>query len=158
MTLKDILEASCSDVSIMKGIFPMITIFHTATRDCTNLLDQHTLNSEIEKMDIYDGRIRVWLIKEKSNVPLVDVTKCKDCNSYISGEDMKNDIVQNIKDCGESLINNAEKIAAGLPEYSARLSLTCYPDEKDEAIYINVSYDFIPELFLNKIKSGDYMN
>ena len=71
---------------------------------------------------------------------------------------MKNDVIQNIKDCGESLIDNAEKIAADLPEYSTRLSLTCYPDEKDDAIYINVSYDFVPESFINRIKSGDYMN
>lgn len=65
---------------------------------------------------------------------------------------MKNNIVQNIKDCGESLINNAEKIAAGLPEYSTGLSLTCYPDEKDEAIYINVNYDFVPEKFVDRSK------
>ena len=64
---------------------------------------------------------------------------------------MKNDITQNIKDCGQSLIDNAEKIAGGLPTYANRLSLTCYPDEKDEAIYINVSYDFIPEEFIERL-------
>ena len=63
---------------------------------------------------------------------------------------MKNDIVQNIKDCGESLFNNAEKIASGLPEYANSLSLTCYPDEKDQAIYINVNYDFVPEKFVDR--------
>lgn len=66
-----------------------------------------------------------------------------------------NDIVQNIKDCGQSLIDNAEKIAGNLPKYSKDLSFTCYPEECDEAIYINVSYDFTPEKFVERILSGD---
>lgn len=61
-----------------------------------------------------------------------------------------NDIVKNIKDCGQSLIDNAEKIAGNLPKYSKRLSFTCYPAESDGPIYINVSYDFIPENFLKE--------
>ena len=64
--------------------------------------------------------------------------------------EVKNDIVKNIKDCGQSLIENAEKIAGNLPKYSKCLSLTCYPAESDEPIYINVSYDFIPENFLKE--------
>lgn len=60
----------------------------------------------------------------------------------------KEHLVQNIKDCGASLIDNAEKIAGNLPPYSRDLSLTCYPSERDQAIYINVSYDFIPERFI----------
>ena len=63
---------------------------------------------------------------------------------------MKQNIVQNIKDCGQSLIDNAEKIAGNLPPYSMDLSLTCYPSETDQAIYINVNYDFIPEEFIEK--------
>ena len=66
-----------------------------------------------------------------------------------------NDIVQNIKDCGQSLIYNAEKIAGNLPMDHSRLSLTCYPAENDEAIYINVSYDFVPEQYINRIISGE---
>lgn len=65
---------------------------------------------------------------------------------------MKNDLVQNIKDCGQSLIDNAERIAGGLPMYSKNLSFTCYPAEKDEPIYINVSFDFCPEKFIERIK------
>lgn len=68
---------------------------------------------------------------------------------------MKNDLVQNIKDCGQSLIDNAERIAGGLPMYSKNLSLTCYPAEKDEAIYINVNYDFAPENYIERIISGE---
>ena len=33
---------------------------------------------------------------------------------------MKNDLVQNIKDCGQSLIDNAERIAGGLHMYSKK--------------------------------------
>ena len=58
MTLDDVLSSAVSDVSIMNGIFPMITIFSNG--DYRHLLDQHTLNSEIRKMDVYDTRIRVW--------------------------------------------------------------------------------------------------
>ena len=61
-----------------------------------------------------------------------------------------NTIVQNIKDCGQSLIDNAEKIAANLPRYSRDLSLTCYPSEEDHSIYINVSYDFVPEKYIER--------
>lgn len=68
---------------------------------------------------------------------------------------MKNDLVQNIKDCGQSLIDNAERIAGGLPMYSKNLSLTCYPAEKDEDIYINASFDFYPENFIERVKSGE---
>lgn len=67
---------------------------------------------------------------------------------------MKHDIVQNIKDCGQSLIENTEKIAGNLPTYTTDLSLTCYPNEGDRAIYINVSYDFIPEEFVERCKEG----
>ena len=68
---------------------------------------------------------------------------------------MKNDLVQNIKDCGQSLIDNAERIAGGLPMYSKNLSLTCYPAEKDEVIYINVNFDFCPEKFIARAISGE---
>lgn len=64
---------------------------------------------------------------------------------------MKQDIVQNIKDCGQALIDNAEKISGNLPPFSKDLSLTCYPSESDQAIYINVSYDFIPESFMGRM-------
>lgn len=70
---------------------------------------------------------------------------------------MKNDIVQNIKDCGQSLIDNAEKIAGSLPKYATDLSLSCYPTEEDRPIYINVSYDFVPEKFVDRCHSGDNM-
>lgn len=62
MILKEFLEVSCADVSIMKNIFPMITIFSTCDyTDVIKNLDKNTLCSEIQKIDIYDTRFRVWL-------------------------------------------------------------------------------------------------
>ena len=68
---------------------------------------------------------------------------------------MKNELVQNIKDCGRSLIDNAERITGGLLMYSKNLSFTCYPAEKDEHIYINASFDFCPEKFIERVKSEE---
>ncbi len=65
---------------------------------------------------------------------------------------MKNNIIENIRDCGQTLIDNAVKIVCGLPKYATNLSLTCYPDEKDQAININVSYDFTPENFVDRCR------
>lgn len=65
------------------------------------------------------------------------------------------DIVQNIKDCGQSLIDNAEKIAGNLPKYVTDLSLTCYPVNRDDCVRINVDYDFVPEMYLESIKAGE---
>lgn len=66
---------------------------------------------------------------------------------------MNNDIAENIKDIGRSLIDSAEKIAKGLPVYASNLSLTCYPAEKDQEIYINVNYDFIPCAYIERMNS-----
>ena len=68
---------------------------------------------------------------------------------------MKFNLVQNIKDCGQAIIDNAENIAENLPIYSRDLCLSCYPSEKDSAIYVNVSYDFIPEKFINRCSKGE---
>ena len=57
----------------------------------------------------------------------------------------REDIIQNIKDCGQSIIDNAEKIAT---EYKYRLPgmvITCYVNEEDCAPYIEVSTRFLPE-------------
>lgn len=67
---------------------------------------------------------------------------------------MQIDLVQNIKDCGLSMVNNAEKIVSGLPPFYSYLTITCYPSEPDKPAYINVSYDFIPEGIINK-NNGD---
>ena len=64
----------------------------------------------------------------------------------------REDIIQNIKDCGASLIDNAEKI---VPNYNYRCSgmtITCYVDEENRAPYISVNTDFVPEGFVKRMQ------
>lgn len=61
----------------------------------------------------------------------------------------KERIIQNIKDCGQSLMDNAENIVSGY-KYARRFTITCYVDEKGEAPYINIDTDFYPEKFIER--------
>lgn len=61
------------------------------------------------------------------------------------------EIIQNIRDCGQSLIDNAEKIAIDY-KFSKNLTITCWVDERDEAPYISVDASFIPEKFVERYK------
>lgn len=65
------------------------------------------------------------------------------------------DIIQNIKDCGQSLIDNAEKIVNELPKYTRNLSFTCYPEDDDDSVYVSVNYDFIPEQYVERRRNSD---
>ena len=56
----------------------------------------------------------------------------------------REEIIQNIKDCGQSLIDNAEEIA-GSVHYQRGIVITCHVDERDEAPYISVDMSFYPE-------------
>lgn len=61
------------------------------------------------------------------------------------------EVIQNIKDCGQSIIDNAEKIAT---EYKYRLyglTITCHVNENDSAPYIEVNTEFYPEKFVERI-------
>lgn len=62
---------------------------------------------------------------------------------------MNKNIVQNIKDCGQSLIDNAEKIANSY-KYPCGITITCYVDETERNPYISVDSDFIPENFIER--------
>lgn len=64
-------------------------------------------------------------------------------------------IIQNIKDCGQSLIDNAEKI---LNDYKYRqgLVITCYVDEDDRAPYISIEEEFVPENIVKRFEDGTY--
>ena len=64
-------------------------------------------------------------------------------------------IIQNIKDCGQSLIDNAEKI---LNDYKYRqgLVITCYVDEVDREPYISIEEEFIPENIVKRFEDGTY--
>lgn len=60
----------------------------------------------------------------------------------------KEKFVQSIKDCGQSLIDNAEKIANY--EYLADLTITCYPMEDNCSPRININTDIMPEKFIKR--------
>lgn len=60
------------------------------------------------------------------------------------------EVIQNIKDCGQALIDNAEKIAA---EYKYRLhglTITCHVNESDRDPYIETNVEFIPESYVER--------
>lgn len=64
-------------------------------------------------------------------------------------------IIQNIKDCGQSLIDNAEKIVRDY-KYRQGLVITCYVDEYDRAPYISVQEELIPENVVQRLEDGTY--
>lgn len=43
----------------------------------------------------------------------------------------KEEFIQNIKDCGQAIIDNAEKIAGDF-KYMADVTITCCPGHRDE--------------------------
>ena len=53
----------------------------------------------------------------------------------------KEQIIQNIKDCGQSLIDNAENIV-GDYKYARGFMINCFVDVSDEAPYISVDVEF----------------
>lgn len=65
--------------------------------------------------------------------------------------DLREEIIQNIKYCGQSLIDNAEKMV-GDYKFLTDLTITCYVNKRDNAPYINISTDFIPEKFIERYK------
>lgn len=64
-------------------------------------------------------------------------------------ENWKERLIQNIKDCGQALIDDAEKMI-GDYEYPNNLIITCYVDERDGAPYISVDRHFIPENWVKR--------
>lgn len=64
-------------------------------------------------------------------------------------------IIQNIKDCGQSLIDNAEKIVNAY-KYREGIYITCYVDEVERAPYISVNVDFVPENTVKRFEDGTY--
>lgn len=61
----------------------------------------------------------------------------------------KEELIQNIKDCGQSLIDNAEKIANDY-KYRCGITITCYVDKTERSPYISVNTEFIPESFIER--------
>lgn len=63
----------------------------------------------------------------------------------------REDLIQNIKDCGQSLIDNAEKIAADYKYRCSGMVITCYVDEEDRAPSISFTTELIPERWVGRI-------
>lgn len=61
----------------------------------------------------------------------------------------KEEVIQHIKDCGQSLIDNAEKMVDGY-KYSSGLVITCYPMDYDEGPHILVEHTLYPEKFVER--------
>lgn len=66
-------------------------------------------------------------------------------------DSFREEIIQNIKDCGQSLIDNAEKIV-GDYKFMTDLTITCCVNERGHAPYINVDAEFLPENFIERNK------
>ena len=64
-------------------------------------------------------------------------------------EKNREELIQNIKDIGQSLIDNAEKIATDY-RYFADLTITCYPTMRDEYPHIVVEQEFAPEKIIER--------
>lgn len=64
----------------------------------------------------------------------------------------KEQIIQNIKDCGQSLIDNAEKITNDY-KYTdnSETVITCYPNDYDRGPFIRVETVFAPEKFIERL-------
>ena len=62
----------------------------------------------------------------------------------------REEIIQNIKDCGQSLIDNAEKIATDY-KYKTDLTIMCNVSDGDRTPYISVCTEFIPEGFIERL-------
>lgn len=61
------------------------------------------------------------------------------------------DLIQNVKDIGQSLINNAEKIVNNY-KYAASLTITCYPAMRDQHPSIVVETEFVPEKIVERYR------
>ena len=60
----------------------------------------------------------------------------------------KEDLIKNIKYCGQSLIDNAETIASY--KYWSDISIHCYLADDDRAPRINIDTDIFPEGFIDE--------
>ena len=60
----------------------------------------------------------------------------------------KEDLIKNIKYCGQSLIDNAEAIASYT--YCSDISIHCYPADDGCVPHINIDTDIFPEGFVDE--------
>jgi hypothetical protein len=64
-------------------------------------------------------------------------------------------IIQNIKDVGQALIDNAEKIVNDY-QYRQGLVITCYVDDPERVPYISIDTEFVPENIIQRFEDGTY--
>ena len=60
------------------------------------------------------------------------------------------EVVQNIKDCGQALIDHAESIAGDYQYRHYGLVITCRVNESDREPWIEVYTEFVPENFVKR--------
>lgn len=58
-------------------------------------------------------------------------------------------IIQNIKDCGQALIDDAENIVNSC-NYIKDMRITCWVAESDDEVYYNVDTDYYPKNTINR--------
>lgn len=63
----------------------------------------------------------------------------------------KEKIIQNIKDCGQALIDDAENIVNSC-NYISDMRITCYVTETDTVPYFNVDTDYYPKNWIDRYK------
>lgn len=61
----------------------------------------------------------------------------------------KIDIIQNIKDCGQALIDDAENIVNSC-NYIKDMRITCWVSESDGCVYYNVDTDYYPRSLVKR--------
>lgn len=61
----------------------------------------------------------------------------------------REEIIQNVKDCGQFMIDNAEEIV-GSVHYQRGITITCHVDERDGAPYVSVDAEYYPEKFMER--------
>ena len=66
----------------------------------------------------------------------------------------KETIIQNIKDCGQSLIDNAE-IIVGDYKYARGFMINCFVDGINETPHISVGVDFYPEHLIDRLNTNN---
>jgi hypothetical protein len=70
----------------------------------------------------------------------------------------REDRIRRIKDCGQYMVDNAEKIL-GDEKYIRELYLTVNFWEQSEAPYISINKDIIPDSYIEKyLKDGEENN
>jgi hypothetical protein len=61
-------------------------------------------------------------------------------------------VIQNIKQCGQSLIDNAERIVSDFKYEQYGITITCKVGESDRVPTIEIKREYIPEGYIEHLK------